>query len=90
LGLKPVYVLVNVNARQASRDPLTGANGQSDFSQILSNFSTMNPDARTKLMQQFGQMMQNMSPEQRRQMFSGMMGSGGGVFITPGRQIPPQ
>ncbi|WP_309719243.1 hypothetical protein [Armatimonas sp.] len=90
LGLKPVYVLVNANSRQASRDPLTGASSQSDFSQILGNFSTMNPEARTKLMQQFGQMMQNMSPEQRRQMFSGMMGSSGGVFVSPGRPIPPQ
>lgn len=75
LGLKPVYVLVNVNARQAGRDPLLGANGQSDFSQVLGNFATMDPAARMKLMQQFGQMMQSMSPQERRQMFGG--GNGG-------------
>lgn len=71
LGLKPVYVLVNINARQAGRDSLLGASGQSDFSQVLGNFATMDPAARMKLMQQFGQMMQSMSPQERRQMLGG-------------------
>jgi hypothetical protein len=82
LGLKPVYVLINPASRRnrASGDPLAGASGQSDFSQVLNNFATMDPAARTKLMQQFGQMMQNMSPDQRRQLFGGLVapGRGGG------------
>jgi hypothetical protein len=86
LGLKPVYVLINPNSRRnRSADGLGAANGQTDFSQVLGSFMTMDPSARMKLMQQFGQMMQNMTPEQRRQ----MLGGGGGVPVT-GRAIPPK
>ena len=90
LGLKPVYVLLNTNNRR-SADGITGANGQTDFSQILGNFSNMDPTARMKLMQQFGQMMQNMTPEQRRQMLGGGGSEGVGViFSVPTRAIPPK
>lgn len=82
LGLKPVYVLVNPNRRSRTGDPLSG--NQGDFSQLLNNFVNMDPNARMRLMQQFGQMLQNMPPDQRRQIFSGFgppaPPSGGGII----------
>lgn len=86
LGLKPVYVFINpTNRRNRGGDGLGGANGQTDFSQVLGSFMTMDPSARMKLMQQFGQMMQNMTPEQRRQMFGG---GGGAPVSVQGFSIP--
>ncbi|MFM7322653.1 MAG: hypothetical protein ACKO5K_14180 [Armatimonadota bacterium] len=91
LGLRPVYLLANPSAR-AGRSAETGdgdarTEGTVDsMVQGMKSLMNMNPEQRGQAMQQLfrsmGEMMQSMSPEQRRDFFSGMMRGGG--FGGPG------
>lgn len=95
LNLKPVYVIYNPTARARAA---AGTEGTADVNKMLQSFMNMDPNTRQQMMrgmmQQFGSMMQNMSPEQRMEFMRSMRGAfpggpGGGPGGGGGR-IPPQ
>jgi len=95
LNLKPVYVIYNPAARARAA---AGADGAPDVNKMLQSFMNMDPNTRQQMMrgmmQQFGSMMQNMSPDQRMEFMRSMRGAfpggpGGGPGGGGGR-IPPQ
>lgn len=97
LNLKPVYVIYNPTSR--ARAGAVGADGSPDVNKMLQSFMNMDPNTRQQMMrgmmQQFGSMMQNMSPEQRMDFVRSMRGAlpggpGGPGGPGNGGRIPPR
>jgi len=104
LGLRPVYLVANPTARANRSGDSADGEGRTEgtVDQMVSGMRSlmnMNPEQRGQAMQllfrSMGEMMQSMSPEQRRDFFSGMMRGGGfggpgGVPGAPGGGRPPR
>jgi len=92
LGLRPVYLVANPTARAMKNGDSADGDGRPEATvdqmvQGMRSLMNMNPEQRGQAMQtlfrSMGEMMQNMSPEQRRDFFGSMM-RGGGLGVPGG------